>query len=167
MAWGEDGVGGEDEANGGMGWPSAEELAMEAALDQGLWSASHSLASGFTPVAASSLLQSAGGHPSVPYEASATTADDALTSVGRRRPVPLRPGVFSLEDVAAAVQAHGFSAPRKEVVRLLWTSCHLRVADGTLLQPASQVDVAFLLEVLAAKRDKVAGPAALVDGAYA
>jgi hypothetical protein len=62
-----------------------------------------------------------------------------------------------MADVLSALAANGFGGmPRKEVVRLLWRACRLRVGhEGELLKPARQLDVAFVLEVLSAKRAKV------------
>jgi len=145
-------------------WLSAEDLAVEAAQDQGLWSSSHSLASEFTPVAPSSLLQESNGMiPPTPLGMVGST--DALKSVYAgvlgsevgARPAPLRAGDYSLGDVLGAFADSGFGdLPRKEVVRLLWSACRLRVGhEGELLKRARQVDVAFLLEILHAKREKV------------
>jgi len=145
-------------------WPSAEDLAVEAAQDQGLWSASHSLASEFTPVAPSSLLQDSNGMiPPTPLGMVGSTSAlysvyaGVLGSEVGARPAPLRAGNYSLGDVLGAFADSGFGElPRKEVVRLLWSTCRLRVGhEGELLKPARQVDVAFLLEILHAKRDKV------------
>ena len=160
---GSDSGGGGGGDSNALGWPSAEELAVEAALDQGLWSASHSLASEFTPVAASSLLLSGNGlHPSVPFEVVGSTDASGFTDAAGLAGLvgsiaPLRAGEYAMADVLSALAANGFGGmPRKEVVRLLWRACRLRVGhEGELLKPARQLDVAFVLEVLSAKRAKV------------
>ena len=126
-------------AVGAMHWPD-DEQSQEP-------SASGSSSSAFSPAGVAL-------PASEPFGVGAVAAGSLLSGSVDQAELPQKE--FSFPELLEELRKRGFgSTSRKDVVRLLWASCHLRVQHDELLQPASAVDVAFLVEILTAKRTKV------------